>query len=255
MTSRFRLRDVSLNTQNLPAYGPNTNYLHKTLQRVRLANRGRLLLRTPGPVLFWTCIRSNVETILSWTYHVYGPFEFRTSLGTSILLVLTIPFQKLILLYKNMSIRGSYSAIWSVPLTNVKWHSDPRPTVTSQPIRLSTNLMTFIPSLTFTDYEWFPWSNGCGMPAGNAYPSGHLVPSPIVRLACAPNVETRFLELARSPSFSLYSTFHLEYPLVLSRFCFIIIIIERGFFSYYPQCCKGMARHTLMGFQVPTLRL
>ena len=30
------------------------------------------------------------------------------------------------------------------------------------------------------NYEWFPWSiwNGCGMPAGNAYPSGHLVPSP-----------------------------------------------------------------------------
>ena len=29
-------------------------------------------------------------------------------------------------------------------------------------------------------YEWFPRSicNGCGMPAGNAYPSGHLVPSP-----------------------------------------------------------------------------
>ena len=41
------------------------------------------------------------------------------------------------------------------------------------PIRLSTNFMTLIPSLTFTDYEWFPWSicNGCGMPAGNAYPS------------------------------------------------------------------------------------
>ena len=37
-------------------------------------------------------------------------------------------------------------------------------------IRLSTNFMTLIPSLTFTDYEWFPWSicNGCGMPAGNA---------------------------------------------------------------------------------------
>ena len=27
------------------------------LQRVRLANRGRLLLRTPGPVLFGTCIK------------------------------------------------------------------------------------------------------------------------------------------------------------------------------------------------------
>ena len=60
--------------------------------------------------------------------------------------------------------------------------------------------MTLIPSLTFTDYEGFRWSicNGCGMPAGNAYPSGHLVPSPIVGLACAPIVETRFLELAMS---------------------------------------------------------
>ena len=98
------------------------------------------------------------------------------------------------------SIWGSYSAIWSIPLTNVKWHSDPWPTVTSQPIRLSTNFMTLIPSLTFTDYKWFPWSicNGCGMPAGNAYPSGHLVPSPILGLANAPIVETKFLELAMS---------------------------------------------------------
>ena len=47
---------------------------------------GRLLLRTPGPVPFGTCICSNVETILSWTCHVYRPFEFRTSIGTSILL-------------------------------------------------------------------------------------------------------------------------------------------------------------------------
>ena len=49
------------------------------------------------------------------------------------------------------SIRGSYSGIWSVPLTDVKWHSDPWPTVTSQPIRLSTNFMTLIPTLTFTE--------------------------------------------------------------------------------------------------------
>ena len=63
---------------------PNFGRFHRTLQRVRLANRGRLLLRTPGPVPFGTCICSNVETILSWTCHVYGPFEFRTSLGTSI---------------------------------------------------------------------------------------------------------------------------------------------------------------------------
>ena len=62
----------------------------ETLQRVRLANSGRLLLRTPVLVPLGTCICSNVETIHSWTCHVYGPFEFRTSLGTSILL------------YKNM---------------------------------------------------------------------------------------------------------------------------------------------------------
>ena len=36
------------------------------------------------------------------------------------------------------------------------------------------------------------------MPAGNACHSGHLVPSPFVGLACAPIVETRFLELALS---------------------------------------------------------
>ena len=59
---------------------------HRTLQRARLANRGHLLLRTLGPVPFGTFICSNVEIILSWTCHVYGPFEFRTSLGTSILL-------------------------------------------------------------------------------------------------------------------------------------------------------------------------
>ena len=49
---------------------------HRTLQRVRLANRGCLLLRTPGPVPFRTSICSYVETILSWTCHVYGPFQF-----------------------------------------------------------------------------------------------------------------------------------------------------------------------------------
>ena len=36
------------------------------------------------------------------------------------------------------------------------------------------------------------------MPAGNVYPSGHLVPSPILRLANAPIVETKFLELDMS---------------------------------------------------------
>ena len=79
------------------------------------------------------------------------------------------------------STRRFYSAIWSFPLTNVKWHSDPWPTMTSKPIRLSTNFMTLIPSLTSPNYEWFPRSicNGFAMPSWNAYPSGHLVSSQI----------------------------------------------------------------------------
>ena len=52
---------------------PNFGGFHRTLQRVRLAKRGRFLLRTPGPVPFGTCICSKVETILFWTCHVYGP--------------------------------------------------------------------------------------------------------------------------------------------------------------------------------------
>ena len=39
---------------------PNFGGFHRTLQRVRLANRGRLLLRTPVPVQFGTCVCSNV---------------------------------------------------------------------------------------------------------------------------------------------------------------------------------------------------
>ena len=65
---------------------PNFGGFHRTLQWVRLDNRGRLLLRIPSLVPFGTCICSYVETIFSWTCHVYGPFEFRTSIGTSILL-------------------------------------------------------------------------------------------------------------------------------------------------------------------------
>ena len=40
---------------------PNFGGFHRTLKRVRLANRGRLLLRTPNPVPFWTCICSKLR--------------------------------------------------------------------------------------------------------------------------------------------------------------------------------------------------
>ena len=67
-------------------------------------------------------------------------------------------------------------------------------------VGLSTNFMTWYRLWPLPNYEWFPWSicNGCDMPAGNAFPSGHLVPSPILGLACPSIVETRFLELAMS---------------------------------------------------------
>ena len=53
-------------------------YLHL----MRLAKFGRFLFWTPGLVPYGFCIRSNVETIHSWTSHVYGTFEFLISLGT-----------------------------------------------------------------------------------------------------------------------------------------------------------------------------
>ena len=58
----------------------------------------------------------------------------------------------------------------------------------------------------------------------DTYPSGHLVPSPIVGLACAPLLRPDSSNLP-----CLYSTFHLEYPLVLSRFCFSNIYVPSVF--------------------------
>ena len=54
-----------------------TRGFHRTLQRVRLANRGRLLLRTPGPVPFGTYVCSNVESILHELV-MFLDFEFLT---------------------------------------------------------------------------------------------------------------------------------------------------------------------------------
>ena len=54
--------------------------------------------------------------------------------------------------------------------------------VTFQPIILFNNSMTLIPI-----YEWFQWSifNGCGIPAGKAFPSGYLIP-PLFGISYAP---------------------------------------------------------------------
>ena len=95
---------------------PNFGGFQRTLQRVLLAKRGRLLLRTPGPVPFGTCICSNVETVLSWTCHVYGLFEFRISLCTSILLLLSwkLMDDERILKYIQANSNFEHNAIFTI---------------------------------------------------------------------------------------------------------------------------------------------
>ena len=83
------------------------------------------------------------------------------------------------------------------------------------------------------------------MPAGSAYPSGHLVPSPIVGLACAPIVETRFLILAMSLlDFS---------PRIPLGTCSILLLME---LYYVPQhiteailCYKTALKYVLPPFE------
>ena len=112
------------------------------------------------------------------------------------------------------SIQRSYSAIWSLPLTNVKWLFDPRLIVTSQPIRLSTNFMTLIPSLSFTEL-WVVFMKNFA--TGVACQQGTLTIPGSVPLFWDLLV-LQCLKPYSSPC--LYSTFYLEYPLVFSVICF-----------------------------------
>ena len=121
--------------------------------------------------------------------------------------------------------RISYSTIWSLLLTNVYWHSDAwAVTVTSQPIRLSTNFMTLIPNLTFT--EW------------RVVPINHLQRVwharrerlPFWTLGSVPRFWVlSILQLLR-PVFPnlpcLFSLFHIDYPSVFSRFFSILTLKE-----------------------------
>ena len=81
-------------------------------------HRGRLLLRTPGPVPFGLAY---------------------------VLLFETNPFPNLSLLYRTMLFE--YPSV----LSRFCFTLPSSTTVTSQPIRLSTNFMTLIPTLTFTE--------------------------------------------------------------------------------------------------------
>ena len=112
---------------------------------MQLANRGRLLLRTPCPVPFGTWIRSNSETILSLTCHVSG---VRTSLGTSSLsfyirneLIISNRYICLVLSFLDLNIKVIGSDIhtsvydkrddFGFPIVNFPWLSDDVPRLPS----------------------------------------------------------------------------------------------------------------------------
>ena len=52
------------------------------MQRVRHANRGRLLLRTPGPVPLWDLHVFSCRDQSLLNFSCQRTFEIRTSLGT-----------------------------------------------------------------------------------------------------------------------------------------------------------------------------
>ena len=150
-------------------------------------------------VIFWTCVYTTLFRYVWYTSYIY--------------------FLKVVI--------STNSTISSLPFTNVKWHSDPWPTVTSQPIRLSNNLITFIPSLTFPELwvvsmehlqrVWHAsrerlsfWTPGC---------------IPLFGTCLCSNCWDQIPRICHV----FYSTFHLEYPLVLSRFSLDIILISTYF--------------------------
>ena len=106
---------------------------------------------------------------------------------------------------------GSVMVITEILLSNmkspsreyVKWHSHRWPTVTSQPIRHSTNFITLIPRLTFTEL-WVVFMEHLQRvwhASRDRLPfrtPGSAPPPPILGLACAPIVGTRFLEFDMS---------------------------------------------------------
>ena len=84
----------------------------------------------------------------------------------------------------------SYMTLWEMTIYSdiLNW-SD---------IQLNRDLVTELELITDCDSRRAICGSNCGMPAGNAYPSGHLVPSPILWLAYDPLVRTSFSELAVS---------------------------------------------------------
>ena len=204
---------------------------------MRLTNRGRLLLRTLVPVPFETCICSNVETIFSWACQVFG------------LWISNIPryfYFALRYLYIHQwtskhadetSLNGALRTLvaWSLKLTVLS-----RSALVPRQTKWRVYVLIFV-DILILDQQWLP--NQSDFPP-ISWPWYRALPSPIMSgfhgafatgVACQqgtltlpdtwfrpPLLDLLVLQLLRPDSSNLpclYSTFHLEYPSVLSRFC------------------------------------
>ena len=125
-----------------------------------------------------------------------------------------------------MSIQGSYSAIWSLPPTHAKWHSDPRPTAISQSIRLfhqfhGLDTELDLPRITVVFFGAFATGAVCQQET-------FTLPDTWIRL---PFGDLRMLQLLRIviPNLPcLFPNFHLEYPSVLSWLYFQTYVKGHG---------------------------
>ena len=116
------------------------------------------------------------------------------------------------------SIQRSYQTIWSSPLPNTKWHSVIWPytmeTLNRSDFKQSRDLITKLDLLS--NFRRFPKNifDQFGMPTGDVYSSGHLVPSDL-GLAYVLLVDTNpFPEIF--PLF--FRTMQFEHTSVLFRF-------------------------------------
>ena len=100
----------------------------------------------------------------------------------------------------------------------LNWHSDTWPvTVTSEPIRLSTNFITLMPGLTFTELRVISMYNlqWVWLASRECLPFWTPGSVPLLGTCLYSHCWDQF---NRTMPY-LFSTFHLEYPSVLPRFC------------------------------------
>ena len=89
---------------------------HRDMQRVRHANRGRLLLRTPSPVPLWDLHVFLCRDQFLLNLSCLRTFEFRTPLGTSLLLCDILRFNMYAwkyFLFIHLSKKGEWD--WDLP--------------------------------------------------------------------------------------------------------------------------------------------